>query len=254
MKRGRLAAAAVFAWAGIAGCAHAADLTIFTGGSMAAPLKEIGRAYTRATGNGLHFVAATTGVLLDKIHAGERPDIIVISAESITALQKEGRIAQGSRSDIARSLLGVAVKKNVRPPDISTPDAFKAAMLSARTISYPDPAKGATSGLYIVSLFQRLGIAEAMKAKTIVKPVGADVAAAVAAGEAELGVTFVSELIPDKRLRVIGPFPAAIQNPTLYAVAIEAQSAQQDAARRFIAALKSPASKKILKDAGEDPL
>ena len=236
----------------LAGRAEAASLTVYTGGSLLEPLKAVAADYGRATGNSVAFTAATTGVLLNRIHAGEKPDVIVISAEAMEQLGKEGRVA--AARPIANSILGVAVRAGAPRPDISTPEKFKAAMLAARSIAYPDPALGATSGTYLRDLFKQLGIADAMAPKTIVKPVGAQVAAAVGAGEVEVAVTFISEMMAEPRVEVVGPLPASILNPTRYSAAVSSTAADTAAARAFVDFLSRSDEKPRLKAAGVDPL
>jgi molybdate transport system substrate-binding protein len=231
---------------------QAAELTVYATGSMEVPLHQVGEAFTRSTGHKLTFVLGTTGVVLNKLKSG-KADVIVISAEAAELLQKDGRLVAATRADIARSLLGVAVKKGAPAPDISTADAFKKTVLAARSISYPDPALGATSGVYIESLFKRLSIADEAKRKTVVKPVGAAVADAVAKGEVELGLTFISEFVANEGVAIVGTFPDSIQNPTLYTAGVAAESANPDAARAFIAFVTRPESRATLKALGVDP-
>ena len=232
---------------------QAVELKILATGSMAEPLKKLGEQFTHNTGHTLSFSLGTTGVVLNKLKSSEKADVIVISAEAADVLQKDGRLIAATRGDVANSLLGVAVKSGATAPDISTPDAFKRAVLAARSISYPDPALGATSGVYIESLFQRLNIAGEAKRKTTVKPIGAQVADAVAKGEIELGLTFLSELVPNKGVTLVGPFPDAIQNPTLYTAGVMSETANGDAARAFVAFITSAAAASALKAAGVAP-
>jgi len=232
--------------------AQAAELTVYATGSMEVPLHKLGEEFTKSTGHTLSFVLGTTGVVLNKLKTGHA-DVIVISAEAADNLQKDGRLVGATRADVARSLLGVGVKKGATAPDISTPDAFKRTVLSARSIAYPDPTLGATSGVYIESLFKRLGIAEQVKAKTVVKPVGAEVAAAVAKGEIELGLTFLSEFVSNSGVNIVGPFPDAIQNPTLYTAGVAKESANPDVARAFVAYVTRKEAASALKSSGVDP-
>ena len=233
--------------------AEAASLFVFTGGSLLEPLKTVAADYTRATGNTVTFSAATTGVLLKRIHAGEKPDVVVISSEAMDGLLKEGRIAPGSALPIANSILGVAVRAGAPRPDISTPEKFKATMLSAKSIVYPDPALGATSGTYLRDLFKQMGIAEAMATKTIVKPVGAEAAAAVGTGEAEVVVTFISEMLTNPAIAVVGPLPRPILNPTPYSAGVSVTAADPATGRAFVEFMTRPDERAKLKAAGVDP-
>ena len=232
--------------------ARAAEITVFATGSMADPLKEVGEDFTKETGHTLRFNLGTTGSVLNKLKAGEKGDVIVISDEAAVALEKDGKIARGTLSDVARSLFGVVVKKSAPTPDVSNPEALKKAVLAARTISYPDPVAAAASGGYIESVFTQMGIKDEARKKAALKPMGVLVGEAVAKGEAELGLSFVSEFVADKSLKVV-MFPAALQKPQLYMAGLYAGTPNEQAARAFLAFISGPAARDKLKAAGVDP-
>ena len=236
-----------------AGTARAAELSVYATGSMAEPLRQLGEEFTRATGNALKFELGTTGVVMNKLKTG-KADVIFISVEGADALGKEGRLLKETRTDVAWSLLGVAVKRGATAPDIASADAFKKAVLAARTIAYPDPKLGATSGVYIDALMKKLQIDAQVGPKTVVKPVGAEVANAVAKGEVELGLTFLSELVANPGVMIVGPFPQAIQNPTLYTAGVAAESMNRREARAFITFVTSPAARTKLAALGVEPV
>lgn len=234
--------------------AQAADITVFAGGSMVEPLRHATAGWAKANGHVLHFSAGTTGVMLGKIRGGEAVDVVVISAEAVEALEKEGRVAPGSRKAMANAILGVGIKAGADRPDISTVEAFRKTMIEARSIGFPDPALGATSGVYLQSLFDKLGIGAQMRSKTVVKPVGAAVAAAAAQGEVELAVTFVSEMEAQDGLTIVGTLPAEILNPTPYSAGVSSTARAPAAARAFVAYVTSAAAAPALKAAGVDPV
>jgi molybdate transport system substrate-binding protein len=147
----------------------------------------------------------------------------------------------------------VGVRVGAPSPDISTPEAFKQAVLKAKSIGYPDPALGAISGIYLAALFDNMGIGPEAKAKTVVKPVGAEVVEAVAKGEVEMAISFVSEMVPDKRVKVVGTLPPAILNPTPYGIAVSTGTASPEAARAFVAYVVSPQGAAVMKAAGIAP-
>jgi molybdate transport system substrate-binding protein len=178
----------------------------------------------------------------------------VVTAAAIDGLQRDHALLEGSRADLVRALVGVGIGPNARTPDLSSVESFKNALLAARTVSYVDPKAGGTSGTYFESLLMRLGIAEQMKPKIVYRTQGAGVADAVAKGEAELGVTFIAELSPNKGVKVVGPLPDAIQLPTVYTAAIPAASANRDAARAFVEAMTAPAGQAVFVAAGLQPL
>jgi molybdate transport system substrate-binding protein len=244
--------AAIAVFAGVR--AHAAALSVFVTGSMAEPFRVLSETYARSSGDSFTFVAGTTKMVMDRLDAGGKPDIIVISSQAGDRLEKRSAFLAGTRRDVARSLFGVAVKEGAPVPDISTVDAFKKTVLAAKSISYPDAKGGAVTGIYLEKLFQRFGIAGTLKAKTFPKRLGADVAHAVADGEIELGLTFISELVAVKGVHVVGRFPDAIQDPQLYTAAVAATSKYPAAARAFIAFVTSPESGAKLKAMGVAPV
>ncbi len=231
-----------------------AEVRIFTGGAMSEPVREVGNAFAKSSGNRIVYVTDTTGALSKRLLSGERADVIVVTSAAIQALEKDGKIAAGSRVDLARALIGVGVKAGAPSPDLSTTETFKAALLKAKTVSYVNPASGGTSGTYFEGLLQKMGIAAAMKPKTVYRTQGSEVAAAVAAGEAEIGITFTSELAPTPGVKVAGTLPAEIQLPTIYSAAVVANAGSVDAARAFIRALAGDEGRAALKKAGLEPV
>ena len=127
-------------------------------------------------------------------------------------------------------------------------------MLAARSVSYVDPKAGGTSGTYIAGLFQRLGIAAEMQKKTVFRNQGSEVADAVAKGEAEIGITFTSEMVPNKGVKLAGFLPESIQLPTIYTAAIPVGAPNADLARAFLKELKTPLAQAALKEAGLEPI
>jgi molybdate transport system substrate-binding protein len=231
-----------------------APITVFVGGAMTEPLQEAGEAFTRATGVRIVYVSDTTGVLQKRLAAGEQADLVIVAAPVMDVLVKEQRVAAATRVDLARALIGVGVRAGAASPDLSTADSFKAALLAARSISYVTPAVGGTSGTYIAGLLERMGIADALKAKTVYRTLGSAVADAVAAGEAELGITFTSELQQNAGVTIAGPLPASIQMLTIYAGAVASGAPNRDAAGALLRALAGPAWRETLTRAGLQPL
>jgi molybdate transport system substrate-binding protein len=250
MKRVFLIAAAVLF---LCSQAHAAQLKLFVGGAMSEPVKKISEDFAHKNGHQVDFSTNTTGALQSKIRAGEKADVLVVTAAGLEALEKENRIAPGTRVDLARGLIGVAFRSGANAPDISSAEAFKKTMLAAKSVSYVDPKAGGTSGTYMAGLLDKMGIGEEMRKKTVLRNQGIEVANAVANSEAEFGITFISELIPNKGVEV-ATIPDAIQLPTIYAAAMLNGASNSDTARAFLQALKTPASAKVIKDAGLEPL
>lgn len=230
------------------------ELRVFAAGAVTPTVKEMVDAYTRASGTKVVVTSDTAGGLQKRVMSGEAGDVIFVTAPVMEALQKENRIAAGTRTDLGRALIGVAVRAGAASPDISTVDAFKVALLKAATVSYVNPAAGGTSGVYMEKLFQTMGIAEQLKGKIVYRTQGSLVADAVATGVAALGITFTSELQPNPGVKVVGTIPASIQLPTIYTAAILATSSNTEAARAFLKVLAGPEGSATLKRAGLEPL
>jgi molybdate transport system substrate-binding protein len=232
--------------------ANAAELTVFVTGSMADPFEELGAEFTAASGHTLRFSLGTTGGVLAKIRAGERGDVIVVAAEAASELEANGTIMAGTRKAVASSLFGVVVRADGPAPDVSTPEKLKQVVLAARTISYPDPAVATISGGYVETVFGQLGIQSVARAKASLKPMGYLVGEAVERGEAELGLSFISEFTKNAALETV-QFPAELQKPQLYAAGVLAGAANAAAARELIAFVTSAAVRQKLAAAGVVP-
>jgi molybdate transport system substrate-binding protein len=193
----------------------------------------------------------TVGAQSKRLSAGEPADVVVLTDVAIDQLEGQGLVVAGSRADIARVGVGVAVREGAPRPDIATPEALKQTLLAAKSLAYVDPARGATSGIHFASVLQRLGIAEAVKSKTILIPTGF-AAEVVARGEAEICVHQISEILPVKGVTLVGPLPRELQKVTIYSGGVAAKAAQPEAARAFLAFLTRPAFKPKLAAAGLD--
>jgi molybdate transport system substrate-binding protein len=230
--------------------AQAAELKIFVGGAMTQTVEKIGANYAKASGNTLDYVSDTTGALQKRLAAGDKADVVVVTAAGLDALEKENRIAAGTRTQLVRALIGVAMSPKGAAPDLSSVDTLKSSLLKARSVSYVNPAAGGTSGTYFEGLMKRMGIYDQMKPKIVYRNQGSEVADAVAKGEAEIGISFIAELAPNKGVKIAGPLPDAIQSPTDYVAAVTTMSANPDAARGFIRAMTSPSGAQVFKAAG----
>jgi molybdate transport system substrate-binding protein len=230
------------------------ELKVLVGGAMSEPVAEVGEAWARSSRNQFVYIRDTTGALQKRLASGEPADVIVLAAPGMDALQKDKRIVAGSRTDLARALIGVAVRAGAPSPDLSTVDAFKAALLKARSVSYVSPAAGGTSGTYIDGLLKKLGLADVLESKIVYRTQGSEVADAVASGDAELGITFTSELQPNTGVRVVGGLPAEIQLPTIYVGALVSTTKNADAGRAFLNRLASAEGRAAIRKAGLEPV
>ncbi len=230
-----------------------ADVKVFSGGAMSEPVKEVGAAFARTSKNMLVYVVDTTGALQKRLAAGEKADVVVTSP-AIDALEKANLVVKGTKVDLARGLIGVGIRAGAPAPDLSSTETFKAALLKAKSVSYVNPASGGTSGTYFEGLLGRMGIADQMKSKIVYRNQGSEVADAVAKGEAEIGITFTSELAPNKGVKVAGTLPEAVQSPTTYAAAIVVGGSNESAARAYLRALAGEEGRAAIKRAGLESL
>jgi molybdate transport system substrate-binding protein len=231
----------------------ATPLKVLSAGAVKHVLTDFAPRFARDAGGHVEFTFGTIGAVRKRLANGETADVIIGTAAAITQLEHAGVLIVGSRADLGRTFTGLCLRAGAPLPDISTPERFKAAMLAARSIAYTDPEAGGTSGIFLVGLFERLGIADAVRAKALPCLNGDDVVDKVLAGDAELGSTFLSEIVPVKGVAAVGALPAPIENVTAYAAGIMTGSANADAAARFIAMLTAPAQREAWVSLGFEP-
>jgi molybdate transport system substrate-binding protein len=231
--------------------AQAAELQMLCTGATRAVVETLVRQFETASGHKVVLASDTAGGATRRVEAGEHYDVVVIVPAAIDALIAKGKLAPGSRADIASVGIGVGVRENDPVPDISTVESFTAALRAARAIAYVDPAGGGTSGIYFRNWLERTGLAAEMAPKTKVQA-GGYVAEIVARGEADIVVHQISEILPVKGVRMIGPLPAAIQLVTVYSAGLSTSPREPAAARALLAHLSSPAAVSVLKAAGMD--
>jgi molybdate transport system substrate-binding protein len=230
-----------------------AALKILSAGAVKYVLTGMAPAFTRDTGTPVEFAFGTIAGVRQQLKDGARPDIIIGTDPAVTAMEQAGAVAPASRVEIGRAPSGLGVRAGTAVPDISTPERFRAALLAARSIAFTDPQAGGTSGLYLVGLLEKLGIADAVRRKAILCANGDVVVDKVLAGEAELASTFISEIITREGMAVVGPFPAAIAHGMSYAGALATTGANREAARTFLARLSDPAQRSYLASRGFEP-
>jgi len=232
--------------------AGAAELKLLTAGAFKSTVLALLPEYEKASGNKVSVENDTAGALMKRIAAGETFDVVVMTPEGIDQLTGEGKVISGSRTNLARVGVGVMVKSGASKPDISTVDAFKKAVLEAKSISFIDPASGGSSGIYVEKLLERLGISDQVKPKEKLKQ-GGYVADYIESGEAELGIHQISEILPHAGVTLVGPLPKEIQNYTVYAAGIGTGTKDGDAAKALIASLVGPSAQALFKSKGMEP-
>ena len=175
-------------------------------------------------------VYLSTAMLVEKIEGGETGDLAILSAEAIDQLIAKGVLVAGSRVDLARSCIGVAVRRGTVSPDIASVEALKAVLLAAKAVTY---SRTGISGQYMPKLLDKLGIAREIAAKAVIPSAGS-VGEALARGEAEVGLQQVSELLPVAGINVVGPLPDAVQLVTVFSAGIFANASEPRAARMLV--------------------
>ena len=242
----KLRCAALIAGAlGLVAPANAAEVKVLTAGAFKQVVVALVPNYERQTGNHVTVDNGTTGELKKRIEGGEAFDIVVITPEVVDQMIASGKVAAGSQVKLASVGIGVVVKEGAPKPDISTADAFKHALLNAKSVGFT--AAGA-SGAYLKSLFEKLGITEELqpKLKLLPGPAGA----AVANGEVEVGMTQISEILPYANAELVGPLPAEIQSYTHFSAGISAANKDAAAASALIKFLTAPSAATVFKAKG----
>ncbi len=233
-----------------AGHAGAAEIYVVGAGAIEEPFEALSAEFSKANGHKIHAIFGPVGGMQAKLKGGEKADVIVLSTAAMDELDKAGSLVAGSRAELGRAVAGVAVRAGAPAPDISTPDAFKKALQAARTVAYTNPAAGGTAGIYMAGLLEKFGITEEIKKKALLQNSGSAVADAVANGAAEIGISFTSELLPNKGVKVVGVIPQSIGLTVSYVAALSSASKEAEPARALIAYMTRPASRDHFKEAG----
>jgi molybdate transport system substrate-binding protein len=235
----------------VAGAA-AAEIEVLTAGAFKSVVMAVAPEFEAGFGDKAVVANDTAGALAKRIADGEAFDVVILTAAAIDQLVQDGRVASGSPVRLARVGIGVAVKRGATPPGIATVAAFATTLRQARSVAYIDPASGGSSGIYLAQLFDKMGLADIIKAKAVLVP-GGLVAERIASGEAELGIHQISEILAVPGVTLVGPLPSEIQNYTVYAGGVAAASHQTEAAGRFLGMLSGPRGVVALKAKGMEP-
>jgi molybdate transport system substrate-binding protein len=214
--------------------AVAADVRVYTSGAPAEIQKGFAQKFNEASGHRLVVTSGTLAVIQDRLLASEAADAVVLPLPSVDTLEKAGKLRAGSRVGLARVGIGVAVRQGAALPDVSTVDAFRKTLLAARSIVHPDPKGGGFTGAHIDRVFERLGIADVVRPKVkLMFAIGGGMAA-VAKGEADIGLFNVSEILPVSGAALAGAFPADLQNYITFGGAVSVDSPAPDVAAEYL--------------------
>jgi molybdate transport system substrate-binding protein len=246
MKSMAAAAAGLAVVLASATAAGAAEVTALISNALKSTLEELAPQFEKATEHKLKITYGSTDPLKARIEKGEAVDFTILGEGAIDDLVKQGKLVAATRAVVARSGLGVAIRKGAPKPDLGTTEAFKRALINAKSISYNE--RGLT-GVYLKGLFERLAITDVVKAKFKDGP-GAEL---VAKGESELGLTQASEIAPVPGAELAGPLPPEIQQYTVFPAGVGASAKQPDAARALLKFLASPDAIRVMKAKGLEP-
>ncbi len=230
--------------------ASAVEIKVISSNALKTTLEQLAPEFEKTTQHKLAFTWGAAVPLKAEIEKGATFDVAVLTTAAVDDLIRQGKLLAATRMALANSGAGVAVRKGAPKPDISTVDAFKNALLSAKSVAYVE--QGGT-GIYLKALLQRLGVADALKDKLKLLPPENPAANAVANGEAEIGMTQISEILPYTGAELVGPFPKEIQLTTSFAAAVGTSAQQRDAANALIKFLTAPSAAPVLKAKGLDP-
>jgi molybdate transport system substrate-binding protein len=199
-------------------------------------LGEMASAYQRDTAQPVSTEAAGGVDVAKRVQAGEAVDVVILASNAIDRLIADGKLRPGSRVDLVKSGIAVAVRAGGRKPDMGSEEAVKEAVSAARTLSYST----GPSGVYLESMFERWGILEQIRSRIVVPPPGIPVGSLVASGAAELGFQQLSELLNLSGIEVVGPLPPAIQHITIFSGGISVGCGDPGAARDLLSFMASP--------------
>ena len=244
----RATALLLLASATAAPTARAAELLVWSAGAAQAPMTTLVKDYQGSSGNSVSIEFAPVGTLLKRLAEGGKPDVLVLSSDVGATVAQSGWTTPGAATPIASVGVGVAVRAGAALPDISTPQALRATLLNAKSITYIDPAKG-TSGKHFAWVLDQLGIARQMQARTTLGAAGF-VVEPVARGEVELGIQQITEILPVAGVALVGPLPAPLQKTTTYTIALGSSVRDAAAARDFMQFILRDASLAVFKARG----
>ena len=236
----------------LAAPAQAKELKILTGAGMSMPVRALAADFGQRTGTTVSVVSDTAGAVQKRMEAGEKFDLVIGTTAVLDNLTRQNKVA-GQHTDLAQMVAGIGAKKGTAQPAIADSGQVKATLVQAKTIAYVDPASGGITGVFFLQQADKLGIGQQVRAKAVLKPNGTGVAAAVASGEAQYGVTLISEMLPNKDVTV-WPLPDDLQMTTIYTAAIATNAENAMDATALLNDLRGPLGRDASVKAGLKPV
>ena len=233
----------------VPGAVRAAEITILAGQGVISAVRDLAPAFAQASGNKVTVSYEVGTGLMDKVNSGAAADVVTHYPNMIDELIKQGKVRAGTGAVIARAGLGVAVKAGAPKPDLSSAEAFKRAMLAAKTVAY---SRTGASGLMAAKLMQRLGIADELKSRTVLVD-GVPVAAVVAKGEAEIGIQQINVILPVAGIDYAGPLPPELQDYVAFGAGVLTVSKAPEAATALVKFMSSPQAGPLIRKSGMEP-
>jgi len=232
-----------------ASAAHAAEIRVMAVNAVKAAHVELVSAFEQSSGHKVTTLWGGTEAITQRIGDGDVVDVVIIAAPNIDKLILAGKLVAGSRADVAKSGIGVAVRSGLPKPDISSGEAVRKAVLAANSVAY----SSGPSGFYLADLFRKMGIAEQIRDKVKQPASGVQVGELVARGEADLGFQQVSELTHVKGIDYLGPLPADIQSITVFSAGLHTAAPAPEAAKALVKFLTAPEAGSSIRKMGMEP-
>jgi molybdate transport system substrate-binding protein len=233
----------------LAGIVNSAEIKVIASVAVKETYQELVPEFEKASGHKVVTLWSGTADIMKRVKAGENADLVILGSNSVDELISLGKIVPGSRVDLMKSGVGVAVRAGAQKPDISSGEAVKRALLSAKSIAYST----GPSGVYLDGLFQRMGIASELTPKLKQPPSGGSVADMIARGDAEIGFQQVSELVHAAGIDYLGPLPPDVQQITVFSSGIFVAAREPAAAKALVMHLSSPAGAAVIRRNGMEP-
>src|SRR4029079_8878178 len=228
------------------------EIKVLATTAMKTSLDELAPDFERTTGNKLSFSFGPSARITKMVADGEETDVAIVTDQGLKDLTRQGKLVPGSGADIARSAMALAVQKGAAKPDISSGVKFKAALLAAKSLGMSNPVGGGQSGANLVKIFDRLGIAEAMKAKCLYGPGGPAglIGNYLVRKEVEVGIQQLPELMAVPGIDIVGPLPPEIQTVTVFSAGLSSNARNIEGANALIHFLSTPRAAAVMKAKG----